>query len=517
MELKMDQIPMIRELDGIPTLYVDNEPFLAFAGEVHNSSASSLTYMEERVWDKIEGLHLNTLLVPIYWEQIEPKEGVFRYELIDGMVKQARERDMRLVFLWFGLWKNGKSMYVPEWMKKDSSTYFRVQKINGEKLNTVSPFCQVAVEKDAAAFANIMQHIRALDEGHYTVITMQVENEIGLLGTERDYCEAAEEKFALQIPGKIAKEYGLAGTWTEALGESAGEYFMAYYFAEALEKIASRGRAQYPLPCYANCWLKQYPWYPGSYPSGGPVKDVHRIWKIAAPSLFTLAPDIYVPYTADVMEAYSYQGNPLFIPEIRKDAVTASYCLYAFLKYHAICYSPFGIEDLGLSPEEVEKPSAEVMADLNINPAIFAAEGGSRYLGKAYSLLQDMKPLYLKYRGTGSMYCFLKKSETDIGAYLRFKKYDAVIDYMPEVKAKPLAAGVIFELDENRFLIAGMMCRITFRVKPGENLMVSILKMQEGIVEQGEWMPDRTLNGDEQIVISFGDLPSCRCVELYKY
>lgn len=292
---------------------------------------------------------------------------------------------------------------------------------------------------------------------------------------------------------------------------------MAYYFAAALEKIASKGQEAYPVPCYTNAWLKQHPWYAGSYPSGGPVKDVHRIWKIAAPSLFTLAPDIYVPYTVDIMESYSYSGNPLFIPEVRKDAATASYCLYAFMKFHAICYSPFGIEDLGLLPEEVEKPSAEVMAALNINPAVFMTEGGREYLGRTYSLLQNLEPLYLKYRGTGSMQCYVKKSETDLGTYFRFKSYQAVIDYMPTVTAKPLAAGVIFELCENQFLIAGMMSRIVFSAMMGENRKVAVLKLQDGKFEKGEWIPARTLNGDEQMMISFSDVPSCLYVELYKY
>ena len=300
---EMKGIPEIREENGIPTLYVGDAPFFAYAGEVHNSSASSLEYMEKCVWDKVEGLYLNTLLVPIYWEQVEPEEGIFRYEVIDGLLNQARQRNMKLIFLWFGLWKNGESMYVPEWVKQDSQKYFRVQKGNQEKLNTISPFCEAAVEKDAAAFANIMEYIGEQDKGYNTVIVMQVENEVGLLGSDRDYCEAAEEKFAMQIPERMAEEYEIKGTWSEAFGEDAGEYFMAYYFAVALERIASRGREIYPIPCYTNAWLKQHPWYAGSYPSGGPVRDVHRIWKIAAPSLFTLAPDIYVPYTVDIMDA----------------------------------------------------------------------------------------------------------------------------------------------------------------------------------------------------------------------
>ena len=70
------------------------------------------------------------------------------------------------------------------------------------------------------------------------------------------------------------------------------------------------------------------------------------VWKAAAPSLFTIGPDIYVPYVSDIMKTYSRPDNPLLIPEVRKDAVTASYALYAFLHFHALCYAPFGVEDL---------------------------------------------------------------------------------------------------------------------------------------------------------------------------
>ena len=86
-------------------------------------------------------------------------------------------------------------MYVPAWMKQDTDTYFRVRKVNGESINTISPFCEAAIEKDANAFAKVMAHIREIDEQKSTVIFVQVENEIGLLGTERDYSKEAEEKF----------------------------------------------------------------------------------------------------------------------------------------------------------------------------------------------------------------------------------------------------------------------------------------------------------------------------------
>ncbi len=516
-EFIMRQIPEIKEDRGIKTLYVKGEPFFAMSGEIHNSSASSLEFMEKEVWQRLEGMHLNSVIVPLYWELIEAQEGKYDFETVDGLICQARERGMHLIFLWFGLWKNGESMYVPGWMKKDTEKYFRAEKVNGEKMSVISPLCEAAVEKDAKAFAAVMAHIRELDEEESTVILMQVENEIGLLGTECDYSPEARESFAQPVPNEIAGEYGSSGTWKEVFGEDAEEFFMAYSFASAVERIASAGQREYPVPCYTNAWLKQYPWYPGSYPSGGPVREVHRIWKIAAPSLFTLAPDIYVPYTAQVMDEYGYEGNPLFIPEIRKDSVTSSYCIYAFGKHHAIGYSPFGVEDLALAPEEIDRPPMEVMQALNIDPSAFDITGSRAYLSRTYGLLEQLKPLYLKYRGTSHLQSYVKKSETDFGCCLRFEKYDLAVAYAPKMPAKPLAAGMIYELDQNRFLLFGMMSGFTFRAKAGKNAAVEILRLEEGHMTDGEWKRERILNGDEKMSLKLGEMPSCLYVEIYEY
>ncbi|WP_220028001.1 beta-galactosidase [Paenibacillus sp. S02] len=69
--------------------------------------------MKHKVWPQLRELHLNTVIVPVYWELIEPMQGEFDFHLVDGIIEQAREENLRLVFLWFGLWKNGKSSYVP--------------------------------------------------------------------------------------------------------------------------------------------------------------------------------------------------------------------------------------------------------------------------------------------------------------------------------------------------------------------------------------------------------------------
>ena len=102
-----NKIPVIQKDEkGIPTLYVKGEPFFCLSGEIHNSGASSLEYMEKNVWGNLTGLNLNSLIVPLYWEMIEPEEGIYSFTLLDGLIRQARQHRMHLILLWFGLWKN---------------------------------------------------------------------------------------------------------------------------------------------------------------------------------------------------------------------------------------------------------------------------------------------------------------------------------------------------------------------------------------------------------------------------
>lgn len=514
----MNNIPVIKkDSKGIPTLYVNDEPFFCYSGEMHNSSASDLYYMKRNVWPNLRGMNMNSVIVPVYWEMIEEQEGIFDFAIVDGLLEQAREEEMKLILIWFGLWKNSESMYVPGWMKRDTETYFHVKKATGITTNTISPLCDAAVEKDKNAFTVLMRHLKEKDADSQTVIMIQVENEIGIMGNACDYCEQAKAEFREEIPAALAEEFKVTGSWKEAFGEDAEEYFMAYYFAKAVEKITAAGKAEYDLPCYANAWLKQYPWNPGTYPSGGPVTTVHRIWKLVAPSLFTFAPDIYVPYCADVMDKYSYEGNPLFVPEIRKDAVAASYCLYAFAAKNAIGFSPFGIEDLALDPDTVVKPPMEVMIALNIDPSALDITGSKEYLSLTYHLMKQMEPLFLKYRGTEHMKAYVKHSSTDFGQFFRFHDYDMLIAYSPKMDAKPIAAGVVLELAGNKFLIAGMESTITFQAKEGEALSVDYIKMEEGEIVNGEWKSGRILNGDEKMAIKLGDKPTVYMIELYKF
>ena len=106
----MNALPYIEGKGKKAVLYVDGKPFCVRGGEVHNSSASDLSYMEEKVWPAFRTMHMNTLIVP------------------------ARQENRRLILLWFGLWKNGASTYVPAWVKKDRERFWYVQAEGGKDL-----------------------------------------------------------------------------------------------------------------------------------------------------------------------------------------------------------------------------------------------------------------------------------------------------------------------------------------------------------------------------------------------
>ena len=514
---KMKGIPCIKEKDGIKTLFVNDEPFFILGGETHNSSASDLNYMKNTVWPAVVDLNLNTLLVPIYWEKVEPREGIYDFKLLDGLIEQARNRKVHLVLLWFGLWKNAESDYVPRWVKKDTEKYFRIEKANGEKLNIISPLCSIAVEKDARAFKEVMRHIKAVDGAEHTVLMMQVENEIGILGTDRDYGKFATTLFQEEVPSVIKALFNKTGSWKACFEDDAEEYFMAYHYAMAIEKIAESGRSGYLIPCYTNCWLEQFPWKKGSYPSGGPVPRVHALWKKVAPSLFCLAPDIYVPYVTQTMAAYCAADNPLFIPEVRQDAATAAYCLYAIGKYHAIGYSPFAIEEYGLDPSKIKKIPVELMMQLNIDPTAFNIEGAKECVAKVYKVLQDIKPLYYRYRGTSRLKAFIKKEAMDFGELLKFEEVNVLITHGPRVEGRTISGGIIIELSKNNFYIIGMRGKIEFLPKVCDGTKVDYMCVEEGSFEKGIWQAKRCLNGDERNILQLDDLPTALHVEVYTY
>lgn len=440
---------------------------------------------------------MNTVIASVSWEIIEPQEGKFDFTNVDSLILKARAKNLKLVFLWFGTWKNATSGYAPGWVKKDTRRFFRAESKEGVKLNNISSLCKEAITADAKAFAALMKHIRKIDEGIYTVLTIQVENETGVRGQERDYCLKANEAFAKQVPSNLMnflkknKEYLIPefdkiwgnsgykpeGNWTEVFGTDANLVFMGWHTALFVEKVAEAGKAEYTLPMYANAWLE---WdyannKPGDYPSGGPVAKLIPVWQAAAPHIDMLSPDIYRPDFAASCDLFQRMGNPLFIPETHVSAVSAANVFYA-IGQGAICFSPFGIDNTNWFPAD--------------SP-----------LGKSYQFLSNLMPYLQKYQGTGKMMGLVgvkgEKKEFELGNYRIF------IDFQGNEKPELPGYGIIIALSNDEYLVAGSGITVTFPSKLPKR--TEILEAYEWIFKDNAWVKDRRLNGDEISLASDSD------------
>jgi len=521
--LAAQQLPRLEQQNNRATLMVDGKPFFLLGAQVDNSSG-----WPERLeadWPAAEKMRLNTLEVPVYWEQLEPEKGRFDFSVVDAILQQAREHKMHLVLLWFGTWKNGKMHYVPEWVKSDTATYPRMKTRDGSAIDVLSPNAPANLDADRTAFTALMKHLRETDPEH-TVIMMQVENESGSLGTVRDFSPEAQKEFDGRVPQELMrglKKSG-SGTWSQVFGDDADETFAAWSVAHYIGQVAAAGKQELDLPMYANNWLKSPRGYPVStipgedYPSGGPTINMLDIWKIAAPSLDLLAPDIYVPNSVRyrmVMKQFHRPNNPLLIPESLGFEPFPGAHGYARYLYYALGEGAIGFANFGLDRVHLDGP---------VSPEIASQVEGFRLLGSF-----DRELAALSFAGK------LKTAVEEPGIAekeLDFGKWRAVVSFPPAYDPPPstistvsdtrqLNAGrvVIASLGSDEFLVAGIDCRIQF-AEPihAHGKQMQLLRVEEGHYNGATWITTRLWNGDEtDHGLNFGGVGSVLHVKLGSY
>ena len=89
-------------------LVVNDKPMLLLAGELSNSAATSPADIRKAL-KQMKNSGVNSVFVPAYWEFVEPDEGKYDFALVDSVITTARKHDLKIVFLWFGAWKNSMS------------------------------------------------------------------------------------------------------------------------------------------------------------------------------------------------------------------------------------------------------------------------------------------------------------------------------------------------------------------------------------------------------------------------
>ncbi len=470
---------------------VTAKPFLMLAGELHTSSASGVAYIK-RLWPHLKELGLNTVLAPVSWELIEPREGDFDFTLVDTMVRQARRHDQRLVLLWFGSWKNGVSSYAPGWVLRDTARFPRAKgSSNQNTKNILSTLSTANREADALAFARLMRHLKQVDGKEHTVVMIQVQNEVGIKPEPRDLSPAADAAFAAPVPEPLLQyltrrrdalhpelrrrweQAGskASGTWSEVFGSGpeAAEIFSAWHYARYIDRVAEAGKAEYDLPMYVNAWLAGPQL--SSYPSGGPVAHMHDVWRAAAPHIDLLAPDIYASDFKGITAEYTRGGNPLFIPEASSDAAAAARVYWAIGAHNGMSFAPFGIESL---------PADHPLAD-------------------SYALLRQLLPRIAEAQGTGRMIGIYRQTDEEAPSPVSIGSYQAHISYperLPE--GHPPVGGLILQENDDTFLVAGYGFEVRFSAATPGPRNTNILSVELGHFDDvGRWVHELRLNGDE--------------------
>lgn len=488
--------PRLEKRGEATQLVVDGRPFLVLAGELHNSSSSSREYMQQ-VWPGLDSMNLNTVLAAVEWSLVEPEEGRYDFSLVDGLLEDARIHGKRLILLWFGSWKNGQSHYVPSWVKTDYRRFPRVKTLEGKSLEILSPFGQDILEADAGAFAAMMQHLRVTDSGKRTVVMVQVQNEVGVLGSTRDFSPPANAAFASEVPAELINHlldsretllpeilevwsrtgFNTSGSWEEVFGEGpqTDEIFMAWNYARFLDRCAERGKKEYELPMFVNAWIVQpRDMKPGDYPSGGPQAHVLDIWRAGAPHMDLFCPDIYLPDFEGICTLYTRSGNPLFIPESRAGETGAGQLFYALGRHRAIGYSPFGIDS------RIRHPGEDPIA-------------------KAYGILENMAPLVLEAQQNGTIDGVLLAEGTHPEEILVAGDYKLHFELLRVRRQRPVNGpgyALVISLASDEFVISGMNVQVWFSPATPGPPVAGLLRVDEGRVENGTWIPGRRLNGD---------------------
>jgi beta-galactosidase GanA len=488
--------PRVALENGAGRLTLHGKPFLIRGGELGNSSAGTAAEADE-ILPRLAKLHLNTVLTPVAWEQIEPAEGQFDFSILDHWMDVARHEDMRLVLLWFGSWKNAFSEYAPAWVKADAKRFPRQTGADGLPTEILSSLGAETQRCDSRAFAALMRHLKDRDGEQQTALMIQVENEIGFLGRGgRDRSDEANRMFNGAVPGSLLKKLTAPGvrlspelaehfnangqTWREGFGDAADEVFMAWSYGRFVDAVAAAGKKEYALPMYANAQLPAPMERAGEYPSGGPHPLYLDVWRAAAASIDFYAPDIYWPDFEYWVNRYTAAGNPAFVPEARLDAAAYN-ALWVYGEARGFGFSPFGVDSLRETP---------------------GAEKGQA-LGDVYSVLEKLNDAILDAQGKQQTRALVLHATSPrairtvaLGGYV----FEASLSrtWPARTLATDDGAMLVIETAPDEFLVAGSGLSVAITRDPDtDGRIAGIASIEQVAKQNGQWVTERRLNGDQ--------------------
>ena len=439
-------------------------------------------------FDKWKRQGLNTVAAILQWNAFEPRKDAYEYAMIDGLIEAAKERNMHLIIVWFGTWRNLQSNYVPRYVW-DEKIAFPALKQDGKPENGgISPFATKCADRDGLALKALLARAAQKDPGHQVLIAVQVENEMPCYA---DFSQAANEHMGEQVP-KALLEYLKAndtpkhdpaklgwftwsryhgngsktsGTWEEVFGRQpwpndARKALGAYYTGKYIEIVVRKAKESLNIPMYANAWCGESPC----------DCDYMDIFHVGCPSLDGMGPDNY----GEVLHKYVRPWNVLVQPEF-----SPAEHYFRALSMGSLLVGQYW-------QAEVELMRTKAMFDL----------------------VRTMEPLLVEKRRLGDLLGFtsvLDKKLHKAGStweqdYQDLKvKFTATADHLPgetEWRSFRLHTsgprlngnGLIIRIGPDEYVISSTKIDVELRRADGSD--IGVASAEQGHFEQGKWVKD---------------------------
>ncbi len=459
------EMPRLRDLNGRKVLFAEGQPFLILGLQWDCDSCFAPEIMDP-LFPEAAKMGCNTAVLPLYWREVEPREGEFDLSGLDHRIEMARRNGLRIVLVWFGSYKNGCLNYAPDFVKKDTGRFRRAHKADGTALRNFS--CPASTETfagDRRALEAVFRRLKAVDAERRTVILFQMENEAGLMGTDRCYCRSCTAAFE-------------NGGWASREKERAAEAFTAHSLAKYMDELAGAVKSIYPLPVYINCWLgsKATGVAGKDYPSGGPVERVLDIYAASIRNIEFISPDIYShepePFRA-VCRAYSGKGWPLYISEHSsgRGGRAERNVFHALGEHGAIGFSPWAID--------------RSFPDSDGQPFVHQLDG--RWSEEAYDLRDSYVPIRdamvpaALAQNTARLKHFVEEQGAK-GARLEFGDISVQVTFRHR---KGMARGMAIRTGETEFVVLGTGFEARFLTPDGRG--IPLASVERGRFEGDRW------------------------------
>lgn len=462
----MTELPRLDRRDGRTRLLVDGRPFLILGLQWDCDSCFSSEEMTP-LFPQAARIGANTAALPVYWREVEPEPGRFAFGMVDERLRQARTHGLRVVLLWFATWKNACPFYAPADIRDDPITYPRALDRHGAPTVSLCPAAEATWQRDRDALVALMAHLRDHD-GERTAIMLQVENEPGILGSDRCYCPRCDERFA-------------AGGWQAEWGADAAEAFSVVFVAGYLDRLAADARAVYPLPLYANVDLgPAVGGNPGAgTPAGGAVPAMLGLFRRQLRHLDFVAPDIYAGGYRDfarLCRIYGGDGNPLFVAEHSSSPSGRAErnVFYAIGEHGALGFDPWAVDSA--FPHQETPPLVDPVG-YEWGPQAYDLRDSYHAIARA------IEPIVAA-QGTDQLFTAVQEP-AEAGTGWAAAGCDVLIAYH---RREGAGRALVIQRSADEFLVIGVGCDVRFRRPRPDGRPRPILAAEWGRFEGDRWL-----------------------------